>query len=933
MVATRGITAGSTFATAELRILLLNLTTVMVRQWPTAEPKLYVDDLVIAAAGPSCAHVVQRATDFSVRFFTAVALEVSQTKSGAVASTARVARRVVGGVTKVRLLRWRAAKLLGTAHAGGRRRSAQAQRARLHAFAKRIPRVHQFRRAGGRATAYARTAGLPAVLYGVDVVGYADSRLEEARRLFARAVAPPAAGKNADLVLHFAARAGSDADPAIGAHVLPIGMLAQAVWEGWAGRDGVERVLAHAHATAARGWAAVAGPLAAAVASMRRIGWRINATTHILDDLGQSWSMVEDSPASIKDAVKRTVGRWRFQRVCATLPGLDPSDPINASGAAGLPGHGADGVDDAHAHVPTDAGATSLLVDLTVATTPLLAGRRSLGKLADRVPAWSQDSAPWLVSAATGGQWPQARRSAVKKWGASDLCQLCQSERGTLEHRLNCVITRPRGGWYTQCGDEERFLQQLGDTRQRLLRTRGMLSVRISKWPTLEVPRIRWLTSYPDVTSDRAQWFVDGSLLNGKLPPMAATGGAIVVLDGVGSQRTISCAQVALPSKVRTAAAAEAWMLPIVLAMCPRPPPIITDCLSLVATAQAGTARATASSRPLAGVWRRVAAVTDGDVTALVRDRRLVWMPSHSSLAAALTREKSDGSLVTRTQWRANRLCDAHAKLAAASVAPSRADVDLVALAARVTVLQAAVVGVVTQAANNHREVITTRSGQPGVRVARDACRPTRTPQRHYGPRNVLPQPASETACSAAAAAPAACDAAPRSAAAAPRTRSRSPRHPAALASAAARRKRARSSEALSGYQLREALRRRHGDSATRPPSNGFAAHRDAAVRLAADLADAATPAAPPPSVVPVPLTVSDAVPTRTSGTSARARPYGPPRPPGATAPPRCPPKAGAASGDLASLVRAHTRAYRPPKAAPSARPAMRVPPRRHPNG
>ena len=51
MVATRGITAGSTFATSELRLLVTDFMATASGQWPYADLKLYVDDLCIAARG------------------------------------------------------------------------------------------------------------------------------------------------------------------------------------------------------------------------------------------------------------------------------------------------------------------------------------------------------------------------------------------------------------------------------------------------------------------------------------------------------------------------------------------------------------------------------------------------------------------------------------------------------------------------------------------------------------------------------------------------------------------------------------------------------------------------------------------------------------------------------------------------------------------
>ena len=58
------------------------------------------------------------------------------------------------------------------------------------------PRFHALRRAGVKEVPMARAAGTPAAMYGVDVVGMADTPLQRARSAVARAAAPEGGGKN-----------------------------------------------------------------------------------------------------------------------------------------------------------------------------------------------------------------------------------------------------------------------------------------------------------------------------------------------------------------------------------------------------------------------------------------------------------------------------------------------------------------------------------------------------------------------------------------------------------------------------------------------------------------------------------------------------------------------------------------------------------------
>ena len=52
IVATRGIIAGSVFATTELRLLMIDAVEHTCHRWPTLQITLYVDDATLDAEGP-----------------------------------------------------------------------------------------------------------------------------------------------------------------------------------------------------------------------------------------------------------------------------------------------------------------------------------------------------------------------------------------------------------------------------------------------------------------------------------------------------------------------------------------------------------------------------------------------------------------------------------------------------------------------------------------------------------------------------------------------------------------------------------------------------------------------------------------------------------------------------------------------------------------
>ena len=68
------------------------------------------------------------------------------------------------------------------------------------------------------------------------------------------------------------------------------------------------------------------GPAAAVIATLTRIGWTNTDSKRTNDDLGTMWDFVRDSPATIAQAVKASVRKWRLNRIAKHLPGLAPDE-------------------------------------------------------------------------------------------------------------------------------------------------------------------------------------------------------------------------------------------------------------------------------------------------------------------------------------------------------------------------------------------------------------------------------------------------------------------------------------------------------------------------------------------------------------------------------------------------------------------------------
>ena len=937
VVACRGITAGWAFATTELRLILITTVELACRWWPRAQITVYVDDITVAVSDAldAAARIVARVIDYFVTVLEGgLKLEVSVAKSVVVASRLKLALAAAQASRTRKLKPCRATKLLGAPAGGGARRSVRPLAVSMHAFLKRLNRLAAFRKQGGNAVKYVTTAALPAITYGQDVCGVSDTKLRDARSVVAGAVPPAGAGRNPDVVFNMLETTNICVDPAHAAHTMPIAQWATAWWEGWIPAGDLVRAHSQAVArlaTAASVWACVAGPAAAVVATAARIGWHFVSAQSMQDDIGIVWDCTVDSPAAIRVAVLASVRRWRTERICKSFPGL-ASEASDGPLSCGL------------------GTATALVkVDVSRALGPLVAGRRST---VCEVPSWEPQCAPWLVSAASGGQWPQAKRAAVRAWAADPNCQLCHAALGTIAHRRVCPATRPPLGWASEASPRaQAFTCRLSAERLRLLKDRAMLVVTLPAAPVVQLPQLRWLTSPPDLTDTRLRWFPDGSVVNATTDRYAVAACAIVVVGPVGSgggdecdglAALIAVAEVALPSKVRTAPAAETAAVALILAMTPSAPYIVTDCLGIIITAEAGAAAATAAGKPNAGAWCRIAHATDGDPRALVRSGRLRWMPSHATAANFSGLRKSDGSPVTFTEWRANRLADAVARRTAQRAAVDCGIVATVGDASEALVREAAILAACTRAANHCVGRVTRTDGTVATVTRRDSG-------------GLVPPPAVVAARRAKRRDKAARSAEPRTAAAlaAPPSRAARPKRryvrgscPAQVvlaARVAARgRKRAhdaaaRAARADDAFAL-ELVRNRVAyavPSCADPASDdgNRCRWRRAAAALAAALAAdgpatsaAAEPAAPPAPTASGSVSRADrrgAGGTRAEWTAKRSRSLnargGEDRPPLKAARTSTGSREPAAPLSLAELVRAHTRARRPAAAPPSA--------------
>ena len=342
---------------------------------------------------------------------------------------------------------------------------------------------------------------------------------------------------------------------------------------------------------------------------------------------------------------------------------------------------------------------------------------------------WELRHKAYLVSTCTGGQWPQVRHATCKEWTTDAMCQLCKTEVGTLLHRRFCSATMPHGGWPLPHKSAASFDSLLGAGRKQVALTMGLLFARIVVRPAPVEDCFKWFLHPPEQLPKGATWYIDGSLLHPRFRTASRAGFGVVVVGLDGSLIAYGLGNP--PSWITDAAGAEAWGFFYVVnanLICPR---IVTDCFNILVMLSQGAAQASAANRPLARVSNLIFNALDEQESNMLANTSVVWMPAHCTTAAIGNRLKSNGSYVTALDWRANRLVDRLAKLAAQEHCVPDAGVRLAVSAACAAEYYAASVGTINYAANNHSASVVGEDGRLRQVTLRDSvsaqfCRKTR---------------------------------------------------------------------------------------------------------------------------------------------------------------------------------------------------------------
>ena len=570
------------------------------------------------------------------------------------ASSAALGMRI-----QAKLARWAVqyvgvAKMLGVGVTAGTRRNMRVTAQRIKKLAGRSDNYAKLKRLGMDTGRILRTGGVSTMTYGLQVHGVSDYMLLQMRRVAAGLCGSMARGSHHNLELIIADNGRNrKADPAFDAHQLPIGAWAEACWQGWMHYTTLEGMVQGARRAllrARRPWAVVKGPAAAMMATAQRLGWHIRDALHAVTDAGVELCFDKDSPTMVVRHVEESVVRWRWRSAATNVTGLGRAGcggaewaPVESlMGSGKWSALGCDGRTDAHGWYGPD-----------------WRGRPTL-TVAERGA---------LRSAVAGRQWPQQRLHQAGLAG-DPLCKLCQAcgkeATGTLAHRLiDCPIvanaasancpTALRQAWQAQhgCGtpqEEDGGVPEGSSWWQRAI-------FPMVGWPRLKrQATFEWVVA-PAEPLQGVTFYVDGSMLDGSDPRVAAVGWAVVaVKDSV----VVAIARGRAPHHITNIQSAEIWALAIAteLASAARS---YTDCEAVAAVAKRGYRYATSSKQLYARAWKEVFDHTERRVP------DVVWMPAHKGKEAVGKLLIGDGSLLTEEQRFCNELADKHAKIAAAT--------------------------------------------------------------------------------------------------------------------------------------------------------------------------------------------------------------------------------------------------------------------------
>ena len=181
--AVRGMTAGSGFATTEMRAVMIHLVEKALQAHPSVTPTVFVDDLAAESAGPDKWIKTELGgfIEIIVDGFKANHFELSGTKSLVTASTDELGEMMVdlwqGSGICIKYAK--KVKALRVGIGAGVRRNVDVMRHRFKTMKKRGPRFRRLGKLGISASRLLRIGAKAAITYGQAILGVSNSLLRD----------------------------------------------------------------------------------------------------------------------------------------------------------------------------------------------------------------------------------------------------------------------------------------------------------------------------------------------------------------------------------------------------------------------------------------------------------------------------------------------------------------------------------------------------------------------------------------------------------------------------------------------------------------------------------------------------------------------------------------------------------------------------------
>ena len=184
VVPRRGIAAGSSHATRELRALMIGIFDEARRLFPSVTLTLYVDDGTLESVGTvrTVAEALIGATTVICEGLEEGGMVLSMTKNKVVASGKELGTTIQEGLVRWKVGRTACTQMLGVGTAAGVRRCTAALAARTAAFGRRRGQFGMLRKAGVDIARLLRTGGLAGAQFGQAAMGMAGYSLMQLRR-------------------------------------------------------------------------------------------------------------------------------------------------------------------------------------------------------------------------------------------------------------------------------------------------------------------------------------------------------------------------------------------------------------------------------------------------------------------------------------------------------------------------------------------------------------------------------------------------------------------------------------------------------------------------------------------------------------------------------------------------------------------------------